>query len=473
MEGAEVLLAGDTVVAVGRDDAQPTSDTYAVPQQDTRLVVLDVSDPGAPVVTDTFVTNTDLQATRQTGDTVRLVLSSRLPDLDFVEPGRWRSDDRALEQNRDRIRESSIEDWLPTVTSYDAEGEGTVRPLVDCDRVALPSTEAGLGTMVVAGFDAAEPTDWDVSAVATDSDVVYMSTDRLYLATGSWWSPWPVLAEPGAPFEGDLAGEPEDGTTQLYSFALEGTGTRYVASGEVDGRVADRWSMDESAGVLRVAVGPTSQTGSFSSVLTLVEDGDDLVQIGHLDKLGVNEEIKSVRWFDDLAIVVTFRQTDPLYAVDLSTPARPRLIGALKVPGFSEYLHPLGQRRLLGLGMAADRTGMTHGAQAALFTVRDLGRVQRMDVVRFGKDTTPQAAYDPRQFTWLPDQRTALAVISAGWSGRTGSVAILHVEDGRLQTSVREVEYGSEVDQVRLVPLPAGRVVLVTGDDVRFFNPAP
>ena len=188
--------------------AESPSDAYAIPRQDTRVVVLDVSDPGAPVVTDTFVTNTDLQATRQTGDTVRLVLGSRLPDLDFVEPGRWRSDDRALEQNRDRVRESSIEDWLPTVTSYDADGDGSRRGRSStATRSRCRAPRPGLGTMVVAGFDAAEPTDWDVSAVATASDVVYMSTDRLYLATGSWWSPWPVFAEPGVTFEGDLAGD--------------------------------------------------------------------------------------------------------------------------------------------------------------------------------------------------------------------------------------------------------------------------
>ena len=68
----------------------------------------------------------------------------------------------------------------------------------------------------------------------------------------------------------------------------------------------------------------------------------------------MDEQIKSVRWFDDLAIVVTFRQVDPLYAVDLTDPEHPRLLGELKIPGFSEYLHPLGGRRLIGLGQDAD-----------------------------------------------------------------------------------------------------------------------
>ena len=141
--------------------------------------------------------------------------------------------------------------------------------------------------------------------------------------------------------------------------------------------------MDAVGGSLRVAVGPSSETGNFNSVVTLREDGSDLVEDGRVDDLGVDEQIKSVRWFDDLAIVVTFRQTDPLYAIDLTDPASPRLLGELKIPGFSEYLHPLGEHRLIGMGQDADLDGMTRGAQAALFDVTDLTNPRQIDVVRY------------------------------------------------------------------------------------------
>ena len=131
------------------------------------------------------------------------------------------------------------------------------------------------------------------------------------------------------------------GRSRLYAFALADDTATYVASGVVDGVIADRWSMDEHDGVLRVAVGPSQETGNFNSVVTLREDGDDLVEVGRVDELGVDEQIKSVRWFDDLAIVVTFRQVDPLYAGRPdATRTHPRLLGELKIPGFSEYLHP-------------------------------------------------------------------------------------------------------------------------------------
>ena len=153
--------------------------------------------------------------------------------------------------------------------------------------------------------------------------------------------------------------------------------------------------MDAVGGSLRVAVGPSSETGNFNSVLTLREDGSDLVEDGRVDELGVDEQIKSVRWFDDLAIVVTFRQTDPLYAIDLTDPAAPRLLGELKIPGFSEYLHPLGEQRLIGIGQDASLQGVTRGAQAALFDVTDLTDPRQLDVVRYAEDTQAGAGHRP------------------------------------------------------------------------------
>ena len=222
----------------------------------------------------------------------------------------------------------------------------------------------------------------------------------------------------------------DDGTTYLYGFDLAGTATTYAASGQVDGSIADRWSLDEHDGVLRVAVGPTMRTGSFSSIVTLSQEGSDLVEAGRVDRLGVGEEIKSVRWFDDLAVVVTFRQTDPFYAIDLSDPFDPELLGELKIPGFSSYLHPIDGDLMIGMGSAADpTTGVTSGAKASLFDVSDLTAPREVDTVSYPAGSTAQAGLDPRQFTWLPDHRTALTVISQGFEGVTGYVSVLRVGD--------------------------------------------
>ncbi|KRF01454.1 hypothetical protein ASG88_08265 [Nocardioides sp. Soil777] len=461
----ELLVSGDRVVVLGTVDGAYDA------QLTTRVVVLDVSDPGAPQVVSATDLDAELAAARlhddRGDDVVRLVLRSYRPALDFVQPGPRQGERTALERNRQVVRDSTLADWLPGV-----DGE----PVVDCADVAVPTDDdAALGTTTVVGF---RPADADPlasptsTAVATDAATSYSSPDRVYLATAApsgWWgSPTIDCIDRCLPPSGGGPGS-TDGTTDLYAFALDGVATTFVAGGEVEGSVRDRWAMDFSDGTLRVAVGATSRTADASSVLTLREEGTELVEVGRVDGLGVGEEIKAVRWFDDLAIVVTFRQVDPLYAVDLTDPVSPRLLGELKIPGYSEYLHPLGGRRLIGVGQAASPDGMVRGAQAALFDVTDLTSPERLDTVAYPRFSVAGAGTDPRQFTWLPDRRIALTVVSEAWRGRTGWVSVLRLGRDRMDDEMVAVEVGDEVAQVRLVPLADGRVVLVTGDGVSFF----
>ena len=442
--GGELLLVDGRAVVLGS----------SADGLETTMTTVDLSDPTSPSVVDATTVRGRVSAVRLHGDVVRVVLVNGLPELDFSSPDGTFGQLRARLRNRALVRDTTLADWLPTVA-----GE----PVVACEDVAVPDDDVPLGTTTVIALDPASPTDRTSTAVATDSDTSYFSTDRFYLAAGSpawgWGDCFDCRPGPGS-----------DGTTPIYAFALDGAETTYVASGEVEGTVADRWSMDAVGGSLRVAVGASSETGNFNSVLTLREDGSELVEEGRVDRLGVDEEIKSVRWFDDLAIVVTFRQTDPLYAIDLSDPAAPRLLGELKIPGFSEYLHPLGEQRLIGVGQDASLDGVTRGAQAALFDVTDLTAPRQLDVVRYPKQSQAGAGLDPRQFTWLPEQRVALTVVSQGWTGTTGWVSVLSLDGGSMSNRMVEVEHGSDVADVRLVPLASGKVVLVTGEDVSFFS---
>lgn len=450
----ELLLSGSTATVVAAQD-----------DGTTRVLSVDLADPAAPSVRATTDYDAGLLAARLHGDTVRLVLTAALPDLRFVHPGRKRTEKEATAANRALVAGTAIEDWLPTTTT-----EGATTPLLECDAVAVPEEPSGLGTVAVVGFTADDPAAATVRGVAASADVAYLSADHLYLAAGhgSGWGPccWAIdsrVAIGPRPYDDALAG-----TTTLHDLALEGTETTYLASGRVDGVVADRWAMDEQDGVVRLAIGPSQQTGNFNSVVTLRQDGPALAEIGRVDRLGVNEQIQSVRWFDGLAIVVTFRQVDPLYAVDLTDPEAPELVGELKIPGFSEYLHPLGSQRLVGLGQGpSGKRGW--GAQAGLFDVTDLTDPKQLDVLSYGPRSQALAGLDPRQVTWLPDERTLLTVVAKGWTGRTGYVSVLTLDGGPIENRMVEVEHGQDVDEVRTVPLPDGRVVLVTGSAVSYF----
>jgi hypothetical protein len=466
-DSAELLLIGDQVVVLAQEAQRWEQQTIR-----TTVRRVDLANPEEPDVLDEQSYDASLVSARQYGDTVRLVLGTGLPALDFVQPNEKRTEREALKENRRIVRESDIEDWLPSVR----EDGGDAELAVGCDSMSRPEDFAGGGSVVVVGYDAESPTERSSLGVATSSSIVYSSADRIYLATSPmWWGCCVIM-------EGDIGwgrrvapdGNTDDGVTSLHAFELAGTEAAYVGSGEVEGIVRDRWSMDAVDGTLRVAVGASSQTGNFNSIVTLREKDGALEEIGRLDRLGVNEQIKSVRWFDDLAFVVTFRQTDPLYAIDLSNPARPRKLAALKIPGFSEYLHPIGDDLMIGIGTDASLSGMTRGGQAAVFDISDLTNLRRVAKHGYGMNRQTMAGSDPRQFTWLPDRRTALTVVSE-WGrdgGAAGLVSVLEVgADGALTTRMLRGTYGyDDVAHLRTVPLPDGRVVLATENGARFLT---
>lgn len=452
LEDGEILLSGTRVVAIGADAPSPRDERTGL-RRGGRVITVSLAKPADPRIESTVTYSSRVISARQHGSTVRLVLAAGLPALDFVRPGGQVTERQALIANREAVEESTIGDWLPV---YDS-GSGSER-LLDCTNVAVPPDSAGLDTVSIVGFTAGAPTKPHAIGLAGATTIAYESADHLYLADGPPQWDCRVCAPR---LRGDVVVPARgSGTTHLYDFELDGIDAIHVASGEVEGTIADRWSLDEADDVLRVAVGPSSETGNFNSVVTFRREGEALTEIGRVDGLGKNEELKGVRWFDDLAVLVTFREVDPLFTIDLEDPAKPRLIGKLKIPGYSDYLHPLSDAWMLGIGYGSQ------GAQIALFDTSDLADVRRTAVENY-PGAEPIAAREPRAFTWLPNRDTALTVIQ---NAQRVEVVALNVTHGRLSSTFTNVEYGDDADDVRTVGLPDGRVVLVTGEDVRFFD---
>jgi hypothetical protein len=511
MGDPELLLSGDRAVVIGAEVDDPAAGApFTPPPPRTWVRTYDLSDPSTPTLVDARRYDGTLVSARQVGSTVRLVLDAGLPSLAFTSPSATRTQQQSLENNRRVVRDSTASDWLPHVTTY-AAGRESSATLVDCSGVAVPETFDGLGTLTVVGFDPARPDQTDASAVATASDTAYMSPTHLYVATSPWSRAYRLSGPPVLPMSGSLP-------TRIYGFDLSGTAARYVGMGTVDGTVAGSWSMDDHDGSLRVAVA----TPSATSLVVLRPESGRLLDVGHLDGLGPGQELKSVRWLGDLAVLVTFHQTDPFYVVDVADPTRPRVLGALHLPGWSSYLHPVGPHLVLGLGQtgpgemmidplqpsptmpsvpvpspAEPQSGATSSpdggrvwnppnmprswkrvvvpeprAKATLFDISDLAHPRDVDTVSYPNGSVPMAGTDPHQVTWLPDRDTLLTVIGSGSVGATygGSrvwVSVLTIRDGSLHDRLVPVA-ASDVDGVRTVPLEDGRVVLVAGDSVAF-----
>ena len=406
--------------------------------------------------------------------TVRLVMESQAPGVRLTTPedGSLAAEQAAEEENRRLIGETSLDDWIPHWAPIDAAGRATgeVRPLLDCAQVHEPATPAGLSTLSVVAFDTAaeilEPTSG--AGVVATGDVVYASTDRLIVST-SRWGGWAQPFADVLPAPGDQAV-----TTDLHTFDIaDPAATEYVASGRVDGSIIGQFALSEVDGVIRVATTsePAWRGGgdpSSSALVVLREDGEQLVETGRVDDLGLTETIQSVRYLSpDLVALITFRITDPLYLIGTSDPANPQLLGELEIPGFSSYLHPVGDGQLLGIGQDADpETGATEGLQASLFDVSDPSAPTQTTRVSFGQGYSPVEG-DHRAFLhWTPTGQAFVPAELYRYDEETqteegfGGTIVLDVGDGTL------AEAGRLSTDPEAQWSPAALRTVVIGDDV-------
>ena len=144
--------------------------------------------------------------------------------------------------------------------------------------------------------------------------------------------------------------------------------------------------------------------------------------IGSVGGLGKTEQIRAVRFLGDTGYVVTFRQTDPLYVIDLTDPANPVLDGELKIPGYSAYLHPVGDGLLLGVGQDATDSGQTLGTQLSLFDVSDPTNPQQIDTLAIGGSS--EVEWDHKAFLYWPEDGTIVLPVSPGWNNCSSDEAV-------------------------------------------------
>jgi uncharacterized secreted protein with C-terminal beta-propeller domain len=167
--------------------------------------------------------------------------------------------------------------------------------------------------------------------------------------------------------------------------------------------------MSEHRGDLRVVSTYRGRNGGTETAIVVLRPRDGgLVRAGAIGGLGRGERVYAVRWFDALAAIVTFRQIDPLHLVDLTDPEKPRVRGELEVPGFSEYLHPIGGGHLLGVGQGPGEGGRDWGLQLSTFDIGDPDAPTRTDSLHLGARTSSGVERDARRFLHLPDLRTAV-----------------------------------------------------------------
>jgi uncharacterized secreted protein with C-terminal beta-propeller domain len=365
----------------------------------------------------------DLQAGNSPSAQRKIVLDGSLVDTRLYKGvlyviSRYGTDygiDWAVEGTKGDPRVTNIENYLPKYLE-----NGDSKSFASCGDLTLiyPMTEPTSFLNVISVDLKNSKAEVGKQTILGASDIMYMSTNNLYLAQttyNNWWWAWRAVRE----------NKQASDETNIFKFALKDAKVSFVNETTLTGTLVNQFAMDEYNENLRVAltktaVDPCANSGNtrcqippnWQARSNLVKILDkNLKEIGAVEGLARGEQIFSARFIKDRGYLVTFKRTDPLFSLDLSNPSMPKAVGELKVPGFSNYLHPVFDNGyLIGVGKEANDQGVVQGLKISLFDVRDITNAKLVDSVEVGiAGTDSLVNQDHKAFLW--DERNNLLVL--------------------------------------------------------------
>lgn len=405
---------------------QNWQDSAAFSGLDSVITRIDVSEPAEAAITANFRIDGQIISSRRIGKYM-FFASRYYPTIPGVDP--W---SQTPEEWQATVEATDLATLMPQYTN---DGSSTITPLVDpagCFVAEKPENDQwytpDIITLGVIDLDTMDLTDSECYLGATET--LYASPNAVFLAT----TKWDYSYGPGAVPEPEILEEPQivdpdDATqpapipyydprvdTDIHQFDINGGSLVYIGSGSVRGHLG--WNplrkpfrMSEHNGYLRVATFSDELRPGVSPINISVLEADgqgSLTRIAelpnenrpeHIGKPG--EQLYASRFLGDKAYLVTFRQTDPLYVVDMSNPSDPFLAGELEIAGYSDYLQPIGESFLLGIGkdaVAADdgwgdgRGALAQGVKLSLFDVSDPSAPREVQSVIVGQRGTESTA---------------------------------------------------------------------------------
>lgn len=460
----EMLFEGDWVLAIGTAYGykRPLHQRYQTdPTQNGQATVvyqINVADISNPRLVATLQLEGNYVESREVDGVARMIISfDPLRSMQMFRANEFLgfSTEQTTRWNREIVQYSAPGHWMPTYT-LSRNGETQAGTYADCHN-AYYSTGAFSGfkmlsvvTLPIDGFLAPQGS----ASVLSNAEKVYSTTDSLYVTTSEFQRDQDTSS---SRWGGEYL-------TSFHKFDMSNAGANFLASGSVSGSVLNQFSMHEHNGIFFIA---TTEGASWwfsrdlsKSKVTSYEHNEEtrqLVQIGEAGNLGLGERIYAVRYLDDTAYVVTFRQIDPLYIIDLADPKNLKVTGELKIPGFSSYLHYVGKDRILGVGQEATPEGRTVGAKVSLFDVSDKTSPKEVSSWILDRSST-NVQWDHRAFLfWWREGIAVMPVNQYSSESRFVGAVILDVseneikERGRVTQKVEGRDYEENIKRNAIV----------------------
>ena len=298
--------------------------------------------------------------------------------------------------NFDQIEKEKPQTYCPV---YSVNGD---IKCVDANSISVSEMVNSVEYITIASIDLDTPNNFaDICSVLGAGSDIYMSHNNLYTTSSIT--------------------EENINQTQIMRFSLNGTEITQNGSLTVDGWLLNQFSMDEYNNYFRIVTETSkytvykfdvfSNSDSTNTYTTLYVFDNNLNLIGKTENVAKGENVKSVRFDGDTAYFVTFRQTDPLFTVDLSKPSSPQILSELKIPGFSEYLHVFGDDLLLGFGREADpETGWSEGLKLTMFDISDKTNVREIATRIFTTDEAYSTAEYDHKAIFVDEENNIIGI---------------------------------------------------------------
>ncbi|WP_006717326.1 beta-propeller domain-containing protein [Desulfitobacterium metallireducens] len=336
----EMYVDSKTLVVIGTSYERMDSAVGAMGGPVTEMLVYDLKDKNNPQKLREVKLDGDYVSSRKIGSAVYFVVNK------YIDYYRILKEDQAPIKPKyyDSLCQESYKEVNFSEIHY---FPGTIEP----------------NYLMIAGMDLDHPDkEAKVSTYLGSGRNIYASTSSLYVAMPHYEFEQSALTQEPA-VEDAISRMPANITTQIYKFGFNQGEITYQGKGEVPGQILNQFSMDEYQGYFRIAttkgeIGATSGNESTNNVYTLDQN---MQESGKLEGLAPGERIYSVRFMGDRAYMVTFKQVDPLFVIDLKDPKQPKALGELKIPGYSDYLQPYDENHLIGIGKETVEAALPSG----------------------------------------------------------------------------------------------------------------
>ncbi|TQR14085.1 beta-propeller domain-containing protein [Psychrobacillus soli] len=380
----QLLLSDQTLMVIGQKNVFRTLETESTQKMDSLMMPMDsmttvyfydISNPAKPRLTREIATEGYMNGARLTSNTLYYVTT--------VYPKFWMMDE-------------NVDAELRPFT-FDSKSDKEAKPMSYDSLAILPSSMEG-NYSIISAIDVSNPAENEMKTKGYlgGSEQLYMSKDNLYLTS--------TIYESNNSNAKKMIWNPGEMDTEVFKFALNETSVKFVESSRLTGTILNQFSMDEHNGYFRAVTtkGNSWDENKVSENNLFILD-DKMKTVGSITGLAKDERIYSARFMGDKAYMVTFKETDPLFVIDVAKPTAPKVLGELKIPGFSNYLHPLDEDHLIGFGyetIVDTQSGgkqpliMTGGMKVSLFDVSDFTKPKELDTEIIGD----QGTYSPVQY---------------------------------------------------------------------------